>query len=228
MEPTAPQLHHLEFRKFLEDKVRAQGLTFKKVSELTAIPPAHLENLADGDIAHLPPAPYVRGYFIKLGDLLGFEWEPWWDAFRASGMMQSSGAADALPINRFAPRAIAKYLWVAAAALLMLVYVGFRFSKIVGQPDLTVAVPAQDTITASTSTFTLFGTVGDGADVFVNGSAAPIINGSWRADIALQPGMNTATITAKKFLGAQSSISKQIFYEAPLKATTTTTTAPVR
>jgi hypothetical protein len=77
----------------------------------------------------------------------------------------------------------------------------------------------------------LSGTV-TGADslslVGADGELEPIIvaaDGSWQKSVLLGVGPNPFQISAKKFLGSETSVTEQIFYQPTGSATTTATTS---
>ncbi|HVN26600.1 MAG TPA: helix-turn-helix domain-containing protein [Candidatus Paceibacterota bacterium] len=209
----------IPFEQFFADRIKAKGYSLKKVADLTGIAPSHIENLIRGDFGNLPAAPYFRGYLIRLGKTLDFDGEEWWK--RLKGGARNSGAADQLPRNRFMKMAPPKYLWLVGAGVIVLIYLAFQFTRIVGKPTLAVTFPAGNPATATQNPLTLAGTVRDADSLYLqgaNGSQEQIpVNpdGSWQKSVLLTDGPNSFKITAQKFLGGETDITEQVWYESP-------------
>jgi transcriptional regulator with XRE-family HTH domain len=219
----------LPFEQFFAEKIKERGLSLKKLSEMTGIAPSHIENLLRGDYENMPSAPYFHGYILHLGAVLDFDGEEWWVKLRKEGVVKNSGELDTLPRNRFIKQAPPKYLWWIGAGILVLIYLAFQAPHIFGKPTLTVISPDANPYVTTSSTFTLAGTV-NGADslylVGANGGQEQIIvatDGSWQKGVLLGIGPNPFEILAKKFLGGETSVTEQIFYQPPGGTTPTST-----
>ncbi len=206
----------IDFQNLFVSKIRERGFTLSKLSELSGIALKHLQNLNAGRFDQLPSAPYFRGYLIKLGRILDFDGELWWEKFKEQGLVKGSGASDELPKNRFAQEPINKKIIAGAVLVLLLLYLGFRFSKILGRPTISITYPDRDTLVVEGNRFLIQGSVKDANELFINGEVVAIGEaGLWQKEILLDPGVNSVTITAKKFLGRQAEITRKIIYEAP-------------
>ncbi|MBI3589302.1 MAG: helix-turn-helix domain-containing protein [Candidatus Liptonbacteria bacterium] len=203
-----------DFRAFLSAKLKEKGLTLKKLSELTGIILKHLENLNSGNLSDLPPSPYLHGYLIKIAEVLEFDAEEWWPVLKSEEEVSSSGAEDALPKNRFAKKPHTKKISLALIGLVVLLLFGLRLPKIIGLPEIAVTYPSGDaTLTVSAEEITVQGSLKGGDKVMLNGEAIPLnADGSWQKSILLAPGLNTIEITAKKFLGRETKVTRQVIY----------------
>lgn len=209
-------MEYSDLSNFLNERMRERGLTAKRLSELTGISVKHLEALFEGRFEHLPPAPYFRGYLLKLGQILGFDADEWWDELKKARPAKSSAPTDEMPKNRFKEEPVKKYIILGALALLLILYFGSRFSRIFGQPNITVSYPSENVTIVSQNTVSLSGRLTNGDSLHINSEAiSPAQNGDWQKIISLQPGMNTVEISAKKFLGRETKIIRQIIYEPP-------------
>ncbi|MEK7193204.1 MAG: helix-turn-helix domain-containing protein [Patescibacteria group bacterium] len=216
----------IEFQTLFADKLKERGFTLRKLSELSGISAKHIESLAAGRFELLPPAPYLRGYLLKLGTILDFNGEAWWEHLKEEGLIKGSGPTDALPKNRFAKEPMGKKIIIGTIVILLVVYFGFRFSKILGKPMLTISYPAEDLITVHDDRIIIQGEVSGSDELKVNGEPVAIdAIGRWEKNILLQPGRNPVSIIAKKFLGRQTEVSREIIYQTPPK-TGATSTAP--
>jgi transcriptional regulator with XRE-family HTH domain len=221
----------LPFEQFFAEKIKERGVSLKKLAEMTGIAPAHIESLLRGDYESMPSAPYFHGYLLHLGAILDFDGEEWWVKLKKEGVIKNSGALDTLPRNRFIKQAPPKYLWWIGAGVIVLIYLAFQAPRIFGKPTLVVSVPDANPYVTTSSTITLSGTV-TGADslslVGTDGEQEPIIvaaDGSWQKSVLLGAGLNPFQITAKKFLGGETNVTEQIFYQPTGSTTTASTTS---
>lgn len=209
----------LPFEQFFAEKIKERGVSLKKLSEVTGIAPAHIENLLRGDYDSMPSAPYFHGYMLHLGGVLGFDGEEWWVTLKKEGVVKNSGELDTLPRNRFIKQAPPKYLWWIGAGIIVLIYLAFQAPRIFGKPTITVISPDANPYVTASSTFTLAGTVSDADSLYLvgaNGETEQIIvaaDGTWQKGVLLGVGPNLFEISAKKFLGGQTTVTEQIFYQ---------------
>jgi hypothetical protein len=205
-----------DFQSFFNEKVRARGLTLKKLAEVSGIPLRHLEHLSEGYYEKLPGAPYLQGYLRALGRVLDFDAEPWQMYFRELDLVKTSGASDRLPGNRFAFRGFPKYSLFALIGVLILIYFGLRFSQIFGKPVLSVEFPPSDQTRVEQQVISVRGKVENTDQLSVN--AEPVLfgaDGVWVKEISLQPGLNSIEVTARKFLGRETQVNREVIYELP-------------
>lgn len=211
-----------DFQSFFNEKVQARGLTLKKLSEVSGIPLRHLEHLSEGYYEKLPGAPYLHGYLRSLGRVLDFDPEPWRTYFRELDLVKTSGARDRLPGNRFGLRAFPKYTALLLVGVLLLAYVGLRFSQILGKPELLVEFPPTDMVKVEQSIIQVRGTAINADELNVNQEQVIVMtDGTWSKELTLQPGVNTVEVSATKFLGRESRIVRQVIYEQPAPQTPT-------
>ncbi len=219
----------LPFEQFFAEKIKERGVSLKKLAEMTGIAPSHIENLLRGDYENLPSAPYLHGYLIHLGAVLDFDGEEWWLRLKKEGVVKNSGELDTMPRNRFLKQSPPNYLWWIGAGIIVLIYLAFQAPRIFGTPTLVVLSPNANPYVTTSSTMILSGTV-SGADslslVGANGGQEQIIiapDGSWQKNVLLGIGPNPFEISAKKFLGGETSVTEQIFYQPSESATPTST-----
>lgn len=201
------------FKEFLEEKLKEKGLNLKRLSEISGIALNHLNDLMNENLKNLPAAPYVRGYLIKLGKILNFNSEEWWEYFKIQKDLKSSGKEDEFPKNRFAPQAVFKYVLIGFIIVLVLIYLILRFHNIFGKPSVELNIPPS-MINVSDQKFILSGRVENADKVFVNSEEVTINkNGEFSKEIMLQSGINNIEIKAQKLLGSEAKILRQVFYE---------------
>lgn len=204
-----------DFQLFLASKLKEKGLSLKKLSELTGIALKHLENINSGNWNDLPAAPYVRGYLVKISEILDFDPDKWWQIMRGEEI-QTSGSSDSLPQNRFLKKTKSKKVWIYFGILiLILAYFGLRFSAIFGRPEIFVNYPPEDVVTTSSEEIIVSGRLENGDKLFINSESVLIEkDGSWQKSFTLgTSNPNVFEISAKKFLGLETKIIRQIIYE---------------
>ncbi len=217
----------IPFEKFFTDRLKQKGMSIKKLAETTGIARSHIENIASGNFKDMPSAPYFRGYLIRLGKILDFDGDERWEEIKKEGMLKKSGPKDMLPKNRFIKKHPSKFIWAGAVFVIAIVYIIFRFARIAGMPTLTLIFPAENPATVSSSEITLQGTVTNADSLSIGGETVPIAqDGTWQKNVLLFPqNPNTFQITAKKFLGGETDIVEQIFYEPATGTFSTGTTS---
>ncbi len=214
-------MEYSEFANFLNERIHERGLTMKRLSELTGVSSKHLEGIFSGDPKRLPSPPYLRGYLMKLGEVLNFDSNEAWDQMKKLSEAKSSGKSDELPKNRFSKKPVGRYFLIGGIAIVVVLYASFRFYEISGKPDVTVAYPSENMITVDSSPISISGKISNADELRINGERVDIKqDGSWQKDVSLQPGINTMEITAKKFLGKEARLIRQIVFQ-PAQATST-------
>lgn len=220
-----------EFAAFLTSVLRERKETPHRLSETTGIPEHILESFLSGDTTHLPAAPYIHGYVVKLGEALQFDGEAWWQQLKRAAPAPSSGTGDRLPRNRFSRNKVPGWLlWGVPLVIALVAFGAYRFADIVGLPTVAITVPDRDGTVITESPTTLRGTATPGSRVTINGEAIPLTtDGDWSKEVTLQPNTpNDFIVEATKFLGRSRTASRRIFFDPPVVMTTTTTsTAPL-
>jgi len=202
-----------DFQLFLTSRIKDRGLSLEKLSELSGITLKHLENINTGNFDELPASPYLRGYFIKLGEILDFDGEKAWNLFKNQNLISSSGPKDTLPTNRFAKKSNNKKIIGIIIIVAVLIVVGVRLPKIVGKPELSIIYPEKDITEVTTKLITISGILTGGDKVTINDEIIPVNqDGQWQKQIILQPGLNTVRIRANKFLGQETEMIRQVVY----------------
>lgn len=210
------------FQQFLNERLRERGLTLKRLSELSGVNLKYLEQLSNGSFEELPAAPYLRGYIVKISEILEFDHETWWKFIKREEGLKTSGGEDQLPKNRFARERTPRPFWIAALIVLAVLFFGVRASRILGRPTLTISNLTEETLTTSSDRFTIEGTITGGNKVVVNNESVDVgADGSWSKSVILEPGINLIEIKGRKFLGNEVTAIRRIVYEAPSAPTST-------
>lgn len=214
-------------REQFQDGMRKQTLTVQKLAELADIAPAHVKALIDQNVESLPPAPYVRGYVIRIAEILELDPEQLWEQYKTETDFIRSGNADRLPINRFAPKPINKRRLIFALIGIVVLAIAIpQIADFLGKPSLTVSTPATETFITDSSQFVIAGSVRNSGDkVLINAEEVVVeSDGSFKAEVLLQEGQpNDFIITARRFLGRETSAKRSIILKrtatSPLPST---------
>lgn len=195
-----------------------RGLNLEKLAELTNIPKRFLTALRDGDFRNLPPAPYVRGYLMKIAGVLDIDSNLLWQTYKKENLFKTSGAEDKMPINRFAIRPLNKK---KAAMGIVLIFIAVVlvwnlnvFLGILGTPNLKIDAPAGDNLIVNAPSIKLEGEVDVQDKLTINNEEIAVgQDGNFEKEFTLQPGINTIEFEAKRLLGKETKIIKQVIYQ---------------
>jgi cytoskeletal protein RodZ len=203
-------------RDTLRDEMQAKGTTPEKIARETAVPERYLTALLEGHIEKLPPAPYVRGYLLKIATMLNLDGNALWETFTAEAALKSSGPDDVLPKNRFVIERVSRN-WYALGGivLLLLLYLGFNANRLLGTSELTITSPSVETLVTTASTITLLGKVNPDAKLTIDGESvtADATTGRFEKEYPLRTGLNAITFEAKTLLGKTVTEIRQVIYQ---------------
>ncbi len=201
--------------ELLRDAVELRGLTFERLIELSDVPERYILALRDGEFEKLPAAPYVRGYLIKIGEVLNVDGETLWQVYKNETPMKKSGPEDKLPSNRFAIKSLnKKTVAISAIILVILIYLAWWAPSLLGAPSIEIINPAVNNYITNEPTIKLIGNVNPGDKLTVNGEEVLVgASGRFEKEFQLQPGINTFALVAKRFLGKEAKIVRQIIFQ---------------
>lgn len=205
----------------LVEAMKMKGLTVPKLSEATGVAERIIELLLAERFDALPPAPYVRGYLMKLAESLDLEGEVLWDAYgKFHAAIRRAGTKDILPANRFAlPRVSRKFLVGGALALIIVGFIVSRF--FFGGIALTLQVNIPENLVVATSTYVFEGRVHPGDQLTLNGAPITLdLEGAFTRAWELAPGFNTLRFAVTRPLEGEREFVHQIFYEVPAATST--------
>ncbi|MEK7629920.1 MAG: helix-turn-helix domain-containing protein [Patescibacteria group bacterium] len=204
------------FSSHLLDALRLKGLSTEKLGALTGISDRFIELLLEEKFEKLPAAPYIHGYIVKIAEALNLKGEDLWHEFlKDNDAVRRSGSKDKLPPNRFANSKFGKKNFLVIASAIVVIFIAFQIPKIFGNPSVDF-INLADNLTVQSANFTVIGKVQPNDQLTLNGeSVYPDSNGNFQKNIHLDSGLNVLTFKVKKFLGKESTVVKQIFYEAP-------------
>ena len=212
------------FGAIVIDAMRSKNFTIEKLSQVTGVSDRFLTYLVNGECEKLPAVPYVYGYVMKIAEALGIDGASLWqDYLKGSASLRRSGKGDALPTNRFVtPELNPRVIGAVAIAILIIGSLVFRLPALLGVPTVTLnGFP--DALVVEEPTYRILGTIDPADELTIN--REPVYadtNGVFERIVTLEPGFNTFEFRAKRFLGKERILVKQIFYRAATQTSTST------
>lgn len=230
MEVTQPT-----FSALLIEALHVKDWGVEELAKRTGVSDRFINLLLEERIEDMPSLPYLRGYILKITDVLDLDNEKIWQTyFENNERLRSSGKYDELPKNRFVLSRINKKVVLGVITILIVllylfirVFLAFNLSHALSIPDLE-----ENRVVVYDPSFILRGTIESNYKLILNNEPVyPDIDGAFEQILELQPGFNTFTFEIKGFLGRTDTVVKQLFYEVsevveparapPLVSTTT-------
>lgn len=205
------------FKEILVEAIESHGANLSKLAESSRVPERYLELLIREEFDKLPAAPYLHGYIHRLAVTLELDSDLLWEIFKKEYRLKTSGGDDRLPANRFAIQTVnnTKLLIIGLLAIIVVAYLIIRWSALFGRPALAILDPVNETTIASVTTYTIRGSTGPDIKVSINNDLLDVSSdGTFSKDVLLQSGINTFEIKAKKLLGREVSVIRQIILQS--------------
>lgn len=204
-------------KELIQEQVELKGLSAARLQQLTGIPERFLQALLQGEFNKMPAAPYVRGYLMKISEILNLNGEEIWRHYKKETEVKTSGAADRLPENRFAIKTVKNkkgvIIWTAIA-IAMIVYLVFNINRILGRPSITITIPSSEISMTTYPAVTLTGKIDPKDTLKINGQEITVNkNGEFEKTHSLQLGLNNFEFSIKRFLGKETNVARQIIYQ---------------
>lgn len=202
-------------QEVLKEQLAIKGFNVERLTKITGIPERYLEGLISGDYNKLPATPYVRGYLMAIAPLLDLDAQKLWEEYKKEEWLKSSGASDKLPTNRFAIKSISKKtILTAAFGILLAIYLGWNIGHLLGKPKLEILNPSSQVITITEPIIKLVGYINPADKLLINNEEVIVdSNGLFTKNYNLQAGLNTFEFLAKRFLGKETTVVKQVIYQ---------------
>jgi cytoskeletal protein RodZ len=201
-----------KINEVLKEVIELKGFSSERLAEISNIPERYIIALRDGDFQRLPPAPYIRGYLLKLGEILNLDGEMLWRIYKNEAPIKRSGLSDKLPSNRFVVRSFNKEILLGAFILLMMIG-GWYWYSITRTPYIEIINPAVDNYIVSSSLIVVSGRINPRDQLIINGEEIAVdSNGYFKKEFVLQTGVNTLEFFVKRFLGKELRLTRQIIF----------------
>lgn len=191
-----------------------KSISFDKLLELTEVPGQFLEAILEGNNAKLPPAPYVRGYFIKVALALDLDAPALWQIYKRQTNFQSSGINDRLPHNRFAFKKIKKGKLIGViVGLVILIFLASQASRFWGVPSVEIYNPVNEAVVRNPD-IEISLKISPQDKLTINNEVVAVdSDGYFKKNFNLQPGINTFEFKVKRFLGKEIVVTKTVIYQ---------------
>lgn len=212
---------HKDLKALLNEALELRNVNHEKLAQLTGISERYIWAIQNMEISKLPSLPYVHGYIKKISSVLHLNHDEIWDLYKKELEKNTSGKYDTLPINRFALQQLSRRKLASIALIFFLIiYILVNAASLIGKPKLTITNPAEGTASVNSETINLSGKAKQKDKLTINGEEIFVgKNGEFSKEYALQPGLNIIEFKARRFLGRETTIERQILYQPAAPAT---------
>lgn len=202
-------------KELVEEALREKKISIARLAEMTDIPERYVAMLVSEEQKGLPPAPYVRGYLMKIAGALGLDGQTVWQAYKKQLELKTSGERDVLPTNRFAFKRVNRGKVFAILALLVIVLGGGSWLRaVMGTGEIDIMNPVEDSVVTYESSIDLRGKIDPSDRLIINNEDVAIdTSGYFEKQFSLEPGINSIEFKVKRLLGKETTVVKQIIYQ---------------
>ncbi len=203
------------FQEFFNELMEVRGFSISRLSESADIPERYLTALCEGDFKKMPALPYVRGFVIQATETLGVDGNEIWRVYKDE-ITTKIGVEDKLPVNRFVSRSIDKRkIVIGVIAFFAIIYLIWRIDDFLGIPKLEIVYPLEEVITVNASIVKLKGKLSVSRDkLTINNEETFVSSDGWfEKDLTLEAGANIIEFKAKRFLGKEVKMTREIIYQ---------------
>lgn len=211
------QLQEKRLSETLAEIMRMKSLDIEKLSLLTGVSERYIKFFLEEKFGKLPAAPYVRGYLTRIAQALNLDAEKIWQEYlKDNEVLKRAGKEDRMPENRFVPQVpFSKTLAVIGAIFLIAILAVIR-TLYINNPKLEFHNLKDDITIVKEAKLVIKGKIDPNYKLTLNnGEIFLNKDGSFEKEIFLEAGFNAFTFKAKKVLGRERVITKQIFYQEP-------------
>lgn len=210
-------------KEILTGALREKKMTIARLAEATDIPERYVALLvegkssesAEGELKGLPPAPYVRGYLMRIAGSLGLDGQVLWQAYTNQLHPKTSGESDTMPTNRFAfKRLNRKKIIMVVIVIAVLAGLGIWVRTLLGTGVIDIKSPSQESTVTNVPSIDLQGRIDPSDRLTINNEDTAIDkSGYFEKQFSLEPGINSVEFKVKRLLGKETVITKQIIYQ---------------
>ena len=199
--------------------MRMKSLDVERLSQLTGVSERYIKFFLEEKFKELPAVPYVRGYLSRIAQTLGLDPEKVWHKYLENNeKVKRAGKEDKMPENRFIVKTPLSKAAVFLGAVFLFALIAFLRTLYLNIPKLEFQNLKDDITIVKTNVFTIKGKIDPSHKLTLNnGEIFLDKNGSFEKEVFLEPGFNTFYFKAKKVLGKENTIKKQIFYQEEVK-----------
>lgn len=204
-----------KFQEFFNELMEIRGFNVSRLSESVDVPERYLTAFCEGDFKKLPALPYVRGFVMKAAEALGVDGNEIWRVYKDE-IAAKIGIEDKLPQNRFVGRSINKRkIVIGILAFFAIIYLVWRVDDLLGIPKLEIIYPPAEITTINAPAVKLKGRLSVSRDkLTINNEETFVSSDGWfEKDLILETGANVIEFKAKRFLGKEVKITREIIYQ---------------
>ncbi|MDP3986120.1 MAG: helix-turn-helix domain-containing protein [Candidatus Veblenbacteria bacterium] len=199
----------------LEEARLAKHLTLPHLAKRLNIPVQYLTALEAGEWEALPRGDYGRYFLRQYARFLGLDAEKLLQQYPGPNVRHVVQPPRRAPVNPSRAVHPLRRLLLVLVGLGVLAYLAVAARATFLPPQLTLSSPASDGSTTSPMV-TVAGVTQTGTEVAVNGEAVEVMeSGRFTASVSLRPGFNTLTVTARKSLSGQTTLTRRILFTPP-------------
>lgn len=199
--------------------MRVKNLDVEKLSQLTGVSERYIKFFLEEKFKELPAAPYIRGYLTRIAQTLNLDAEKVWQEYLENNeKVKRAGKEDRMPENRFIIKTPPSKTIIFLGAIFFFALIAFLRTLYLNSSKLEFQNLKDDITIVKTSAFTIKGKIDPSYKLTLNnGEIFLDKNGSFEKEVFLETGFNTFYFKAKKVLGKENVIKKQVFYQEEAK-----------
>lgn len=201
----------------IQEVMHAKGFDVAKLAQMTGVSDRYIEFLIEEKFSKLPAAPYVRGYISRISQVLGLNPETTWQEYLTNNAsLRKAGESDRMPKNRFTSKNPVSKVLLVVCGIGIIISLAVLRTLYVNNPKVEFQNLKEDITIVKEPKFTIKGKIDPTYKLTLNnGEIFLDKEGAFEKEVVLEPGFNTFTFNAKKILGREFQIKKQIFYQEP-------------
>jgi len=199
----------------LKNLMKSKGIGPQRLASMTDVPKRFIDAILQENFDKLPARPYIRGYLFKISNVLGADNDSLWEIYRTSIEAPSSGESDTLPVNRFAIKKMDSGKVVTILfVVLIVVFFALNLNRIIGKPGVDIVLPES----TNEEILIVTGLVNPDDRLTLNGELIYTDEeGNFSKNVQMEPGLNTLEFRVSRYLGRETKIVKQVFYQPELQ-----------
>jgi cytoskeletal protein RodZ len=208
-----------KLKQVIAEAMERRGFNLESLADASDIPSRYVGAFLDEDFSRLPATPYIKGYLMKIAEVLKIDSDSVWEIYKKETFaqeMKTSGAYDKLPINRFAGGSQRKAaIWWIVGIIVAVGASVFALQGFFGTPELQVISPSVNNFLAVSPSMKISGKIGNSRDKLTVNNEEIFVSedGFFEKNFSLQPGVNTMEFKVKRFLGEEIQLIRQVVYQ---------------
>ena len=206
---------NLDLGNFLFQKRREKGLSLDKLSYLSGIEKEVLENLEKDNWSELLPDIYVRGYLLKIGEVLGVDGEELWSLYKKNKRrVRIRNHLPFLKGNSKKRTTFFQVILIIFFFILIGIFSFWQIKKFLKPPEIQLFYPENNMI-VSENPIKVEGRT-NASILFINHQKIPLEkDGYFSFLVPLLEGTNIIEIESLNPFGQKTVLKRRVVYPAP-------------